>query len=390
MKSINRTPLNTLLLALLPAPVFARAQFQDWYAEYGFIFSRIIKEDCSSQYDYYKAGRVNNTYWLDTVRWLGSGHEVIEDLAVPLVNCMLNTCPEFIKSDMASANVLLGLAPSILAVLGSNVDETSLLAVVGKRPFLAITLAAGSPAVIPMRPLEYRDPLEALKVRRDELPPKLYSYHLEALISIIEYVLVLAAIANVAELSLELGFNTTLSFAPGYPYFIIAWSFFGPVAHSWAALGLNLRTRREDDIGSDKPWWGFLSQIWEIAGLTSQKHVASTVDLSSELKRFFIGYSQENPPPKFTVKQLNIYTWIWDFILAVMTSCHVILGTLVFSSMLFISARDGIYVLGRFACSVLVCRVVLMYELAKLRVLYNRPPAALTEMGSYHHLVTIR
>ncbi|KAJ5769667.1 hypothetical protein N7520_004226 [Penicillium odoratum] len=158
---------------------------------------------------------------------------------------------------MASANVLLGLAPSIPAVLGSNVDETSLLAVVGKRPILAITLAAGSPAVVPMRPLEYRDPLEILKVRSDELPPKIYSYHLEALISIIEYVLVLAAVANIAELSLELGFNTTLSFAPGYPYFINAWSFFGPVAHSWAALGLHLRKRGEDDIGSGKPWWAF-------------------------------------------------------------------------------------------------------------------------------------
>ncbi|KAJ5917719.1 hypothetical protein N7454_010094 [Penicillium verhagenii] len=240
--------LHVVLLALHATPVFARAQFRDWYAEYGFIFDQIIKQNCSSQFDFYETGRTNNTYWMDSARWLGSGHEVIEQLAVPLVNCMLNACPEFIKSDMASANVVLGLAPSILSVLGSTVEETSLLAVVGNRPFLALSLAAGSPAVIPLRPLEDRDPLEALKARGDDLPPNLYPYHIEAIISIIEYAFVIASIANVAELSLELGFKTTLSFAPGYPYFIIAWSFFGPVAHTWAALGLNARARRVDAI----------------------------------------------------------------------------------------------------------------------------------------------
>jgi hypothetical protein len=66
-----------------------------------------------------------------------------------------------------------------------------------------------------------------------------------------------------------------------------------------------------------------------------------------------------------------------------MTSCHLLLGTLVLSSMLFISARDGTYVLGRFMISVLLCRAVLMYELAKLRMLYHmdKEVQGVIEMG---------
>ncbi|KAJ5797284.1 uncharacterized protein N7503_006580 [Penicillium pulvis] len=382
-------PLHLLFLAFLPTPVFARAQFQDWFAEYGFIFNRIISENCPSEYEFYKTGHTNNTLWMEHIRWLGSEREVLEQLTVPLINCMLGACPEFIKSDMAGANVLLGLAPSILAVLGSDIDETSLLAVVGNRPFLALILAAGSPAVVPMRPLEYRDPLEALKARTDELPLKFYSYPVEVVISIVEYGLRFAAIANTIEMTLSLGFQTILSFAPGYPYFVITWALLGLFAHSCAALGLRLRTRRADPIPNGKHWWSFITHIGEVVGFPSHTTAAGGDDLYNKLKRLFTGYSKEDPPPKFVVKRLTICTWTVNLILAVMTSCHVILGTLIFSSMLFISTRDAVYVLGRFMCSVLVCRALLMYELAKLRVLYNQPLAVASEMGSYHHLITI-
>ena len=89
-------------------------------------------------------------------------------------------------------------------MLGSNIDETFLLAVVGKRPFFAIMLAADPAALVPIRPLEYRDSLEALKSAEDHntLSPNLSPSYL---IVIIEHAMVLGAIANVAELSYELG-----------------------------------------------------------------------------------------------------------------------------------------------------------------------------------------
>lgn len=126
-----------------------------------------------------------------------------------------------------------------------------------------------------------------------------------------------------------------------------------------------------------------------MVGLPSHTTTVGGDDLYNKLKRLFTGYSKEDPPPKFVVNRLTICTWTVNLVLAVMTSCHVILGTLIFSSMLFISTRDAVYVLGRFMCSVLVCRILLMYELAKLRVLYNQPLAVASEMGSYHHLMTV-
>jgi hypothetical protein len=67
---------------------------------------------------------------------------------------------------MASAGVLLGLTPTILAAVGSSTDETAVLFTLSKRPLLAIFLAGGSPAVFPMRSFEYQDPIKLLRERR--------------------------------------------------------------------------------------------------------------------------------------------------------------------------------------------------------------------------------
>ena len=61
-----------------------------------------------------------------------------------------------------------------------------------------------------------------------------------------------------------------------------------------------------------------------------------------------------------------------------LTICHVIFDTLVFSSMLFISIRDAIAVIGRYFVPVICCRVVLMYELALIRDSIN-----VTDVSNY-------
>lgn len=269
MPSLSPSSLLTttfLLLIVLP-PTLARdsahtSQFQTWYAEYRPIFQRLVSGERNSYYLYYLNGTTNATYWSNTLRWLGSGPEADEQLTVPLVNCLLEKSSEFMKSDMASANVLLGLAPTILAALGNSIEELSLLCVVGRRPLLAAALAAGSPSIVPIRPLEYNDPLQGLELRKNEYTPSIDSFRRSICISIIEYCAVAGAIANVAELSRELGFYTVLAFAPGYPLFVLAWVFFAPVAHLWAAFGLGFRLRRVGHVSSGEVgvwprgyWW---------------------------------------------------------------------------------------------------------------------------------------
>jgi hypothetical protein len=56
-----------------------------------------------------------------------------------------------------------------------------------------------------------------------------------------------------------------------------------------------------------------------------------------------------------------------SWVLSVYVIVHVVYGMLVLSSLYFIGPRDALGVVGRYMASVLVCRVIVMYEIAGLR-----------------------
>lgn len=64
---------------------------------------------------------------------------------------------------MTSAQVLLGLAPTILALLGTSTEGAAMMAVFGRRPLLSLLLALGSPNVYFGRALDEYKPLAMLK-----------------------------------------------------------------------------------------------------------------------------------------------------------------------------------------------------------------------------------
>ncbi|KAJ5448476.1 hypothetical protein N7445_003297 [Penicillium cf. griseofulvum] len=356
MPRFSRPIIFSLLLILLLQITHvsgARDQFQHWYPEFNHIFERIIRENCSSEHHFYLTAQKNRTYWNETSRWIGSGNTA--SLIAPLVNCIMGACPEYMKSNMASANVILGLAPMILATLGSDVDETSALAVIGNRPFFALCLTVGSPAVIALRSFDYRDPKAVLNDRPLRLAPVFFDFHIELLITVLEYALVFAAITNVGTLGYQLGQNVALSFAPNYGYLILLWCFFSPIGHMVAAWALRLHVH-----------WPGRTCIKK-----SRFPCFSSSSFRDQLKTFFVGYTLNHPPPDFELKKETPLYLLLSWILSLLTAAHVMFGTLVFSSMLFISVRDSITVITRFMGSVIVCRVVLMYELAKLRHLRN-------------------
>jgi hypothetical protein len=65
---------------------------------------------------------------------------------------------------------------------------------------------------------------------------------------------------------------------------------------------------------------------------------------------------------------------------SILTACHVLSGTLAFSSMLFISVKDSLQVITHLMASAICCRVVLMYELAALRDSFNFNPYSEVEL----------
>ncbi|KAH8585554.1 hypothetical protein B0O99DRAFT_696354 [Bisporella sp. PMI_857] len=66
-----------------------------------------------------------------------------------VIDCFFNYMRDIDKAEMASAGVLLGLMPTIIASAGSTLADTALL--VSKRPLLAFLLAIESPSVTPLR-----------------------------------------------------------------------------------------------------------------------------------------------------------------------------------------------------------------------------------------------
>lgn len=53
------------------------------------------------------------------------------------MQCILDNTGEYVKSVMATAQVLLGVTPTILSILGPSTEELAMLGVVARRPLLA-------------------------------------------------------------------------------------------------------------------------------------------------------------------------------------------------------------------------------------------------------------
>lgn len=68
----------------------------------------------------------------------------------------------------------------------------------------------------------------------------------------------------------------------------------------------------------------------------------------------------------------NFKSLLISWIVLVHITCHIIGGTLTFSSLIFITVRDAVTVISRYLASLSVCQVILTYELAVLRDKYRK------------------
>ncbi|CAF3458880.1 unnamed protein product [Fusarium graminearum] len=363
----------TVLILHVGSAIADMEPFHVFYTEWGFIFERIIRDNCSAEYVTYMDGKMPRSEWYKTSRWLGSGSTCAN--VIPLADCIVKYSPEYMKAGMAAANVVLGLTPAILSSLGSGVEETSTLFICGRRPFLALCLCLGSPGIPPLRLFEHRQLSQPLERRQGRLRLQLYSFGTETLILIAEYVLVFVSIANVAQLGHEMGSRVVLVFAPHLSYLILLWFFIGSSAHIFAAISLSLRVRIEhevyDEDGDAFAWIKSWIVPWQRRGTTKIFFLPETLFYS-----FFVGF------------------------VSLLIAAHIIFGTLVFSSVLFISVRDCMPLIGRLMASVIVCRVVLMYEIAKIRHLcwaedpphltYENPEDKVDDVGEQGYMTAER
>lgn len=303
------------------------------------------------------------------------------------------------------------MTPTILILIGAATDELALLTVVGRRPLLALLLAAGSPSVHVSRAFEYRDPLEPVllantRVRRERGRGRPYRVSRAALsprawraVAAAQYVLAAAAAANVALVSWQLGLGTVCAWWSNSTYGPLVWSLLNVPVNVAGALALRLRVRRVDGGADDDQHRHRTTREGGGGGGGGggEETVAVVVRLEKWLRamprrlRAGLGrwewvpgaaQAQEQEQEPATTGQIPIRIRVraldermfyvaWAWLLSTSTVMHITFGSLLLSGLLFIGPRDALGVIGRYMASVLVCRAVLMFELAGLRARYD-------------------
>ncbi|KAB8273842.1 hypothetical protein BDV30DRAFT_238369 [Aspergillus minisclerotigenes] len=335
--------------------------FEAWYPQLGSRLNAIMLRNCKEQLEYYRNDSApynscvscqaeavetcleNAPEWLKESMAVGVGcrTEAVE-------TCILENSPEWIKSNMAAASVLLGLLPTILSLAGSSTAETGLLA--QRRPFLAFLLAAGAPAVSPIRTFDYRDPLQVVCTSSDSvrLLPALQSRRTwRFAIILIQYLLAASAVVNVAHTSWQLGVQTLCSFSTETTFHPLLWTFSALIIHILGAIAVNRRIRIVE-LSADPPVT-FLRK--------ARRRVSEEFRLSADQAKASLTFKQQS------------YTFICtSWCTSTGTILHLIYGTLTFSSIVFISTQDALGVVARYLASTIICRVILMFEIHGMRM----------------------
>jgi hypothetical protein len=155
--------------------------------------------------------------------------------------------------------------------------------------------------------------------------------------SVVEYIIALAAVANVATVSYQLGTRTVCNYATQVTSQVLIWAFIVCFIHIGFAFAFSLRI-----------------------GVTPGALRSSKIDSkNSKWKRVWTDYMREyvvrefipcvyHPVPKV---ELNTETYLFLFIswfTSIGAVFHIIYGTMVLSSSLFISAQDAVLVALRY------------------------------------------
>lgn len=257
-------------------------------------------------------------------------------------DCILKILPETIKSNMNSAGVLLGLMPVLLSNLGPKLDESSVLML--ERPVLVLLLLLGGPAISVGRPFQSQGPfgpeqtLPKLSLWSSSWPQKTYT-----IILLLEYLLALAAIANTTVTSLELGLKTVLTWKKANSFLPLIWMLVPVAVHIFVAL--LLRYHR---------------------GASKLRRSQFTKLLKNEMSLclFHKRYAHSPPEPATLFQKFQVILFGFAEVLGII---HSIMGTLVFSSLLFVSVVDAVYIFARYAASALVVKLVILAELSGLQ-----------------------
>ncbi|KAH0543686.1 hypothetical protein FGG08_002001 [Glutinoglossum americanum] len=274
------------------------------------------------------------------------------------VACILQYMSEARKAEMAITSVMFGLLPAVLQLIGPRVSDVSTLGL--QRPILALLICLGSSSAT----LENeRTGMEISSQSQDKplwpkrlIRPPLW---LQIGISLCEYAIVMTAAANCILQAYQLSFwavtlvstitgtfgNTIETFSP------LLWVFLALPIHLLGLYALHIAKTPTSQTGAKlgKPTWRSRISGWVIQELTPCAFAKIADTQPAKLK----------PSYRLLVLNWMIRIGVW---------VHVIYGTIVLSSILFISLFEALRLMSRFFVGTFACRIVIAFELYGLQV----------------------
>jgi hypothetical protein len=313
-----------------------------FFPKYEYPLNQTVHNNCSLEYTAYLERDHNFSIAPDLTIWVSNSSYDPYSL---LINCILSAMPELYKSNMASAQVLLGLTPSILARVGPSVYETAPLIASGRRPLLALFLIIGSPAVVVDPSFSFRQQLEDLRDPYKWTSPT-SSQRAGIFIFLMEFLVALASIANIGHLSYQVATKSTFSFNTHVAYFQALWIAMNVASHllSTIVYRTTVNIQRKDRNPQKKPWRLILHWLRLHPSLWNKKE-----------------------PVQVQLRPSSFPKILFSWFTSTLSACNLIFGSLIFSSLLFISVRDAVIIAFRYFASAVFCRILVKYELSVFR-----------------------
>ncbi|KAL8393734.1 hypothetical protein RB595_003468 [Gaeumannomyces hyphopodioides] len=325
--------LGSLVSADKPYDTYPREQFDHFLPEWNGIIQEILRSNCSEELTAYRT-RKNDE----------NPPGLLYDPTRRVIECVMGHMEEFRKLDMAMSAVLLGLTPTILQSLACTTLDLAFLSL--RRPLLAFLLAVGNPIVSPTRAMEFQKGVQEVVAKGTPLNTRPRPLHWSWwLVTLVQYVAAGGCVANMANLSYELGVHAMTIISPRLTYQIALWGVLVALVHIGASISLRLRVRVEG-CPSPAGGTGFPKTLAALPGWIRDEIVPSAY----------------NSPISF----VNVYDGVWfsliSWSVSVANVVIVVYGTVVLSGLLFFSIRDSVTIVARYMASVIVCRAVFVFE----------------------------
>lgn len=318
------------------------------------IVQRAISNEtkCLAYYERY----TNTSVYDDT----SVGHQS----AVLLDNCIIEQMEQYQQSEMGAISVVLGLLPAGLTQIGPSTSHFSLLA--SRRPVLATLLSFGALTVLPMDP----ETVASLRkpVRVPTRPGFLGSNSavVQAIVMTLEYLVALGAVANVLWEVYFLTYQSVcwaaiqLFQTQGLPETVVPlfWALFPVVAQLLSHLAMWIQFyRRRKSSGAKGIPYEFTNRspsLWD--------RLITEVTPSSWGRPIVAPESRGTERGSLLMLELAVTQ-----IVNLCSIAHVFMGTIILSTMQFLSLRNAVIILVRVLSGTIFVKAVVQYELYGMR-----------------------